>query len=556
MSSNYKREKYWFKLNQLSQDIKQVLNFDNTNNNYKKLYLYLKLHSGGSIKTAQLVKKFNDELGEFQETDEKIILGKGNFGIVYKYMINGKKYVIKQFNQINNDKIDHEIKVGQNLFHPNIIRIFGSFNPQNNQPKIIVAKEYDGVTIHELLTYYVYKQKQIGGALFNADEDTNKNTYVEDIDDEDTNKDTDEDTDVEDIDVEDIDVQDIDEEIIKKINGFSEETKSKLTNLLEVLTYTNKLKNIMKKMISAVKYLHIKNMIHNDISVRNFMLTFDEEPEPILIDLGLVTYLEDNKICNCNTIQGVFIKKQQNLIDNKLKQSGQNLKNDEIIDIYKTKDIICLGLVFYILILKVTDITESSIQKEFDQYLYNLYKKRQKLTDDEQELLSIIGININNNKLHLSYMFAEDIQQQQKALDSVMSRLGVGQTKRSNIELVSEQHQIDTLLQKIKEPENLLFNNLYKIFKEEKEAESKHIIEKFRNYDNNNDGLISYDEFKEIFSSQNANDDRILDLFRYYSNLLESLNCKIYQINIIEFKYFLQQISLISNKKKSVKIIT
>lgn len=539
MSSNYKREKYWFKLNQLSQDIKQVLNFDNTNNNYKKLYLYLKLHSGGSIKTAQLVKKFNDELGEFQETDEKIILGKGNFGIVYKYMINGKKYVIKQFNQINNVKIDHEIKVGQNLFHPNIIRIFGSFNPQNNQPKIIVAKEYDGVTIHELLTYYVYKQKPIGGALFNVDD-----TCVED---------TDVDTDVE----VDTDDEDIDEEIINKINGFSKETKSKLTNLLEVLTDSNKLKNIMKKMISAVKYLHIKNMIHNDISVRNFMLTFDEEPEPILIDLGLVTYLEDNKICNANnTTQGVFIQKQQYLIDNKLLQSGQNLlKNDElnniIIDIYKTKDIICLGLVFYILILKVTDITESSIQKEFDDYLSKLYNKGQKLTDDEQKLLSIIGINIENNKLRLSCMFANNIQEQQGALELVMSNLGKGQTKRSNIELVSDQNQIDTLLQKIKEPNNILLNNIYKIFKEENEADSKYITEMLRKYDNNNDGLISYEEFKEIFSSQDANDNerKICELFVHYSELLESLNCKIDQINIIEFGYFLQQISPISNKK-------
>ena len=294
------------------------------------------------IEPLKNLKDIGIKLSDFEEikTESKkyTILGKGNFGYVEKMKSkkNNKIYAIKKIDknsrQFKFKDFQRETEIMLSLDHENIIKLYGYFEDKENINKY---KE-------------IYKDKKNKNDLDKLKEDISIYCLVLEIAENDS---------------------------LRKF--YNNKISNRDKNLVPIEQID--IINILKKLLTALKYLHDKGIMHRDISPDNILL--DKNNNVKITDFGISAIHKDYKPQNQN-IEEVLISKET--VVGRYAYSSPEVRKGYSYDY--SCDLYSLGLTFLCMMSyenpiiittdsfgkKVRNINTENIHKNYDSYLKKL----------------------------------------------------------------------------------------------------------------------------------------------------------------------------------------
>ena len=297
-------------------------------------------------------------------------ISKGGFGVVYKtinkldkVMYAIKKIPLKYTNFENNNKVLNEAIILANINHENIIRYYSTWIELNNDD--LIQKE----------VYSDSYSNTNSNSNSNSNSNKNKNIIM-------YNKNNSDDSFSWDYDSIDTITLHNQTNIYNTIICIQMELCTMTLkdyilkiNLTDTITY-----NIIKDILKAIDYIHSKNIIHCDLSLKNILVNGDGIIK--ICDFGLAEYIGENDHILKEKTYGTLIY----CAPESIKYSKYS---------YKT-DVYTLGIIFYELLNNFTTEMERliSIQKfknkkvkcKYDHILYNM------INEDENMRPCIVDI--------------------------------------------------------------------------------------------------------------------------------------------------------------------
>jgi translation initiation factor 2-alpha kinase 4 len=266
------------------------------------------------VPLANIIPRYNSEYKEYNK------IGQGGFGTVYtsKHYLDNNLYAIKKIliPEDNNCDINlaiSEILILSRLCHPNIVRYYNSwvepFISEKNIMEIHSEDEYSDYSLEELsnnncisdsknklITYDVSQDQSQNHQQGNNQTDNivqrNKDSQINDI-----------------LEINKIDYKNnilffIQMELCEKYT---------LSDIINKINLSQKI-NILKQIISAIKYLHNNNIIHRDVKPKNILFSKDNIVK--LSDFGLSTINSNINILNSS--KGSYLYKDPFFEDQKM----------------------------------------------------------------------------------------------------------------------------------------------------------------------------------------------------------------------------------------------
>ncbi|CAD8153913.1 unnamed protein product [Paramecium octaurelia] len=258
------------------------------------------------------------------------------------------------------------------------------------------------------------------------------------------------------------------------------------------------IQEIMKKIISAVAYIHGQGIVHRDIKAENIMIANKkDDAEPKLIDFGLANKFDTSKLRRLKSFVGTPMYMAPEVIQGKY---------DEKCDIWS------LGVLLFTLLSghmpfhgETKEELYDNIQRANITFIYNAWKN---VSDNAKDLVRRMlqkNPNLRPSAINLlkhEWFTKLEVFEEKQTLDHQISQKGQASPSNSN----SDNRSIYQMLKQTAQKGGSKFRKevMTILVKQLNEQELSNLIEKFKQIDVDNSGTITIFELRQALIAEGS----------------------------------------------------